>query len=86
VPSWIQILLEKIIHYYNLNSIHEIWPNLNVYIHSGVCIEPYRKNLERLFGKPVTTIETYLASEGFIAYQSHPKEKNETNNKPWYFF
>ncbi|MBL7823822.1 MAG: GH3 auxin-responsive promoter family protein [Saprospiraceae bacterium] len=75
VPSWIQILLEKIIHYYNLNSIHEIWPNLNVYIHSGVCIEPYRKNLERLFGKPVTTIETYLASEGFIAYQSHPKEK-----------
>ncbi|MEY3945541.1 MAG: hypothetical protein RJB03_247, partial [Bacteroidota bacterium] len=33
------------------------------------AFEPYRKGFERLLGKPLTYIETYLASEGFIAYQ-----------------
>ncbi|MBK7233162.1 MAG: GH3 auxin-responsive promoter family protein [Saprospiraceae bacterium] len=72
VPAWIQILLEKIIAHYKIAHIHELWPNLAVYTYSGVSVEPYRKNLNKLFGKPVTFIETYLASEGFIAYQKYP--------------
>ncbi len=69
VPAWIQIIFERIIQRYNLKTIHDIWPNLNVYVHGGVAIEPYKKSLHKLFGKEVTYFETYLASEGFLAYQ-----------------
>jgi hypothetical protein len=41
-----------------------------VYAHGGVAFEPYKKSFERLLGKPIHYMETYLASEGFIAYQS----------------
>lgn len=70
VPAWIQITLERIIQRYNLKHIHELWPNLRVYTHGGVSFEPYKKGFEKLLGRPVYYIETYLASEGFIAYQS----------------
>ncbi|MBU1718817.1 MAG: GH3 auxin-responsive promoter family protein, partial [Bacteroidetes bacterium] len=69
VPAWIQILLERIIEHYNVKNIHDVWPNLRVYCHSGVSFAPYVKGFEKLLGKPLIYIETYLASEGFIAYQ-----------------
>lgn len=69
VPAWIQMCMEMIIDRYKLNHIHEIWPNLSIFCHGGVAFEPYKKGFERLLGKPLTYIETYLASEGFIAYQ-----------------
>ncbi len=69
VPAWIQMCMEMIIDRYKLNHIHEIWPNLTIFCHGGVAFEPYKKGFERLLGKPLTYIETYLASEGFIAYQ-----------------
>jgi len=72
VPAWLQILLEKIIDQYNLNTIHDIWPNLNIYVHGGVSFSPYVKGFEKLLAHPLTYVETYLASEGFIAYQSRP--------------
>ncbi|MEN9000747.1 MAG: GH3 auxin-responsive promoter family protein [Flavobacteriales bacterium] len=67
IPSWIQILLEKIIERYNLNNIHELWPNFSVMVHGGVAFGPYKKNFEKLLGKPIIYMETYLASEGFMA-------------------
>ncbi len=70
VPAWVQILIERIIDEYKLNNIHEIWPNLTVYVHSGVSFAPYEKSFEKLFGKPVIYSESYLASEGYIAYQT----------------
>jgi hypothetical protein len=75
VPAWLQLCLEKIIERYELKNIHELWPNLGFYVHGGVAMEPYRKSFEKLFGKPVTFIETYLASEGFLAYQSRQDAK-----------
>jgi hypothetical protein len=72
VPAWLQILLEKIIQTYNLNTIHDMWPNLNIYVHGGVSFAPYIKGFEKLLAHPLTYMETYLASEGFIAYQSRP--------------
>ncbi|MEP7127443.1 MAG: GH3 auxin-responsive promoter family protein [Chitinophagales bacterium] len=73
VPAWIQIMLERIIEYNDLENIHEIWPNLLCYVHSGVSYEPYRTGFKKLFGKKVVDIDTYLASEGFIAFADHPK-------------
>ncbi len=70
VPAWVQILLEKIIEEYNVQTIHDIWPNLGVYVHSGVSFKPYVKSFEKLFAKKVMYNESYLASEGYVAYQN----------------
>jgi hypothetical protein len=72
VPAWWQILIEKVIAHYKLNNIHEIWPNLSIFVHGGVSFTPYAKGFEKLLGKPIIYIETYLASEGFIAFQTRP--------------
>jgi hypothetical protein len=76
VPAWIQILMERIIAYYNVKNIHEIWPNLRVYVHGGVSFNPYRKGFEKLLGRPIHYIETYLASEGFLAFQAYPNRRS----------
>ncbi len=70
VPAWIQMCMEMIIERYQLKSIHDIWPNLAFFVHGGVSFEPYKHGFEKLISKPLIYIETYLASEGFIAYQS----------------
>ena len=69
VPAWIQMCIEMVIARYKLNNIQEIWPHLAFFVHGGVSFEPYKKGFEKLLGQPITYIETYLASEGFIAYQ-----------------
>ena len=69
VPAWIQMCMEMIIERYKLKNIHEIWPNLKFFVHGGVAFEPYKKGFEKLLAHPLMYIETYLASEGFIAYQ-----------------
>jgi len=69
VPAWIQLCVERIIERYQVKTIHDIWPNLAFFVHGGVAFEPYKKGFEKLLAKPLIYIETYLASEGFIAYQ-----------------
>ena len=89
VPAWIQILIEKIIVHHGASNIHDIWPNLQVFCHGGVSFEPYKKGFEKLLGKPITYIETYLASEGFIAFQNRPNThtmKMVLNNGIFYEF
>lgn len=73
IPSWIELMLQKVINYHNLNNIHEIWPNLQVYTSGGVAFDPYEKSFNALLGKPITVIDTYLASEGYIATQVRPE-------------
>ena len=75
VPAWVQLCMEKVIEKYDLKNIHEIWPNLAFYVHGGVALEPYKKGFNKLLGKPITFIETYLASEGFLAYQNRQDAK-----------
>ena len=73
IPSWIELMLQKVIEYHNLDNIHDIWPNLQVYTSGGVAFGPYEKSFNALMGKPVTVIDTYLASEGYIATQVRPE-------------
>jgi len=70
VPAWVQLLFKNIIEHYEVENIHDIWPNLEVYIHGGVSIKPYQEGINSLLGKPIKYFETYLASEGFIAFQN----------------
>jgi hypothetical protein len=89
VPAWIQILLEKIIAHYNLNTIHDLWPNLKVFVHGGVSFEPYKNSFSKLLGREILFIETYLASEGFFAFKNHPDAnsmKMVLNNGVFYEF
>lgn len=89
VPAWIQIILERIIATYKLKSIHDIWPNLNVYVHSGVSFAPYKKSFAKLFERPIMYSESYLASEGYIAYQDYPDREGmrmNLNNGIFYEF
>lgn len=89
VPAWVQLCMEKVIERYKLKNIHEIWPNLAFYVHGGVALQPYKKGLNKLLGKPITYIETYLASEGFLAYQNRQNAKGmrlATNNNIFFEF
>ncbi|MDQ3046145.1 MAG: GH3 auxin-responsive promoter family protein [Bacteroidota bacterium] len=70
VPAWVQILLEKIIAHYKVDTIHDIWPNLAAYVHGGVAIAPYKKGFEKLLAHPIIFSDSYLASEGLIGYQN----------------
>jgi hypothetical protein len=73
IPSWLELMLKKVIEYHNLDNIHDIWPNLQVYTSGGVAFQPYEKSFNALLAHPITVIDTYLASEGFIAFQNRPE-------------
>ena len=70
VPAWVQIVFEEIIRHHKVRHIHDIWPNLHVYIHGGVAFDPYRESFKKLLGKPITFLETYMASEGSFGFQA----------------
>jgi len=70
VPAWAQLCMEMIIEKYQLKTIHDIWPNLSFFVHGGVAFEPYKKGFTKLLGKPLLYMNTYLASEGFLAFQN----------------
>ncbi|MDI1354045.1 MAG: GH3 auxin-responsive promoter family protein [bacterium] len=90
VPAWIQILFERIIAHYHVKTIHDIWPNLAVFVHGGVAIHPYKNSIDALCSKPLIYLDTYMASEGFLAYQERPNEQQGmkllTDNKIFFEF
>ena len=90
LPAWIQILFERIIQHYQVKTIHEVWPNLVMFVHGGVSILPYKNSINNLCGKPLVYMDTYMASEGFIAYQERPNEaqamKLMTDNQIFFEF
>ncbi|MEN9699868.1 MAG: hypothetical protein RLZZ301_1066 [Bacteroidota bacterium] len=75
IPSWCILLLEEIVKHYQLESIHDIWPNFRVYVHGGVYMDPFVERLEKLCKHPVVLLDTYLASEGYFGYQTSPVRK-----------
>ncbi len=72
IPSWNELMLKRVIEYNKVRNIHEIWPNLKVFVSGGVAFGPYKKSFDSLMGQPLTYLDTYLASEGFLAFQSRP--------------
>ncbi len=69
IPPWVQMYYECLLERSGKENIKQVFPNLQLFVHGGVNFEPYRDQLERLTGGRVPTVETYPASEGFIAYQ-----------------
>lgn len=69
IPHWVQLTLERILEIHKLETISEIWPELELFVSGGVDYRPYVKSLERLIGRPIKYMNTYLASEGMFAFQ-----------------
>ena len=74
-PSWVCLLLEKIVQHYDLKWIQDIWPNFSMYLHGGVFLGNYEKRIQAISKFPIMFVDTYLASEGYFAYQTNPLEK-----------
>ena len=70
VPSWTLVLLKRILEITGKTNISEIWPNIELFAHGGVCFTPYRDQFKKLISSPnMNYLETYNASEGFFAIQ-----------------
>ncbi|MGB3079398.1 MAG: GH3 auxin-responsive promoter family protein, partial [Saprospiraceae bacterium] len=69
IPPWVQMYYERVLELSGKKTIMEVFPNFQLFVYGGVNFEPYRSQLERLTGGPINSLETYPASEGFIAFQ-----------------
>jgi phenylacetate-coenzyme A ligase PaaK-like adenylate-forming protein len=69
VPTWLIVLLKRILEITGKKNINEVWPGLELYMHGGVSFVPYRNQFNELIGAPINYIEIYNASEGFFAAQ-----------------
>jgi hypothetical protein len=68
IPPWMQMYFDELIARSG-KKVSEIFPNFSVMVQGGVNFEPYRAKLMESIGRKVDSIETFPASEGFIAFQ-----------------
>ncbi len=77
VPSWMMVLMNKVLEDTGKHHLLEVWPNLEVYFHGGVSFEPYREQYQKMLPKTdFKYYEIYNASEGFFAIQ----DLNDSND------
>ncbi len=69
VPSWMMVMLQKVLAESGKGSIADVWPNLEVFFHGGISFKPYRKQYSEVIGKDINYYEIYNASEGFFGIQ-----------------
>jgi hypothetical protein len=71
VPSWMLVLIKRILEKTGKTSLEEVWPNLEVFFHGGVAFTPYREQYRQVIHSPkMHYMETYNASEGYFGTQS----------------
>ena len=74
IPPWVQMYFDKLVSRKG-KSIKDVFPNFSLFVYGGVSFDPYQKKLYETIGKTIDSIETYPASEGFIAYQDSQASK-----------
>lgn len=73
VPSWFLTVIKEVMKQSGAESIHQVWPNLEVFFHGGISFKPYRRQYEHITDTTkMHYLETYNASEGFFAVQTDP--------------
>ena len=71
VPSWFLSVIKEVMRAEGVASIHDVWPNLEVFFHGGISFKPYRSQYEAITdASKMHFVETYNASEGFFAVQT----------------
>ena len=74
LPSWTLVLFQRVLDISGKKNIHEVWPNLELYIHGGMNIDPYRKAFEKMLPNPdMNYVQAYNASEGYFGLQDQKK-------------
>lgn len=69
IPPWVQMYYERLLARTGKSCVRDLFPNYSVFVYGGVNFEPYKARLEALVGGAIDSVETYPASEGFIAFQ-----------------
>lgn len=70
VPSWMLVLLNRILKKTGKTNLKDVWPNLEVFFHGGVKFDPYREQFNEILDpSEMIYINTYNASEGFFGIQ-----------------
>lgn len=76
VPSWMLIMIKDVLKETGAKDLSDVWPNLEVFFHGGICFDPYREAYRELISSPrMQYMETYNASEGFFAIQDDPSKR-----------
>ena len=89
IPPWVLMYFEKLLEKTGKETIKEIFPNFSLFAHGGVNFEPYRPSIRAVIGEDIDMIETYPASEGFIAFSvdlNHDGLLLNTNSGIFYEF
>jgi len=76
VPSWMLVLLQRILTEQNKSYIDEIWPTMEAFFHGGISFTPYKSQYDILFQNPINYYEIYNASEGFFGVQDQVDSKD----------
>ncbi|MBB5623343.1 phenylacetate-coenzyme A ligase PaaK-like adenylate-forming protein [Pedobacter cryoconitis] len=76
IPPWVQMYFDRLIEKSGGKQIKDIFKNFQLFVYGGVNYEPYRSKIETSIGRKIDSIETYPASEGFIAYQDSQQDKS----------
>lgn len=76
IPPWCQMYFDRLSVKEGGKKIKDIFPNFKLFVYGGVNYEPYRARIEESIGFAIDSIETYPASEGFIAFQDSQKDKS----------
>ncbi len=72
VPTWTLVLFKRILEITGKQTMSEVWPSLELYMHGGVSFTPYKEQFKKIIGKDINYLEMYNASEGFFAAQDIP--------------
>lgn len=70
VPTWTLVLIKRILEITGKQTLHEVWPRLEMYLHGGISFAPYKEQFEKLIGGKINYLNMYNASEGFFAAQN----------------
>ena len=76
VPSWALVYANKVLDLTGKSNLHEVWPNLELYMHGGINFKPYEASFKKLFPKGINYLESYNASEGFFGVQDDSQKQD----------
>lgn len=74
VPSWMLVIIKKVLELSGKENISEVWPNFELVVHGGVSFLPYKEQFKKLMPPHTNYLEVYNASEGFFGIQDKPNQ------------
>ena len=73
VPTWMLVLLRRVVALAGAQHAAEVWPRLGLFLHGAVAFGPYRELFQQLIPSAhMRYLEIYNASEGYFALQDEP--------------